>query len=323
MKIAVIGIGSFGKNHVRVIKELGYEVTTIDTNLRAIADWGDYSVLRPKGQYSGTPGICVDAAVVATPASTHYEICKYLLENKIPALVEKPMTMDYNQALELVAIAEDNNVVFAVGHIFRFHPLTSAIIGHIVGMIELDNGKILVIKSVRSGLHQPSFDCGVLWDFAVHDVDLIEYLLSKIRIYKGEIKNVHAVRGHPLGNKYEDIASLVYQRDGIYISVDVDWVSPVKERTLKIITTAGTIEADYVKEELKIHMSGHIPPERDHGEAKFNIRMGNIIIPQITHEEALKEELKEFIEAVNGNILPINDAVSCLPTIKLLSMVAT
>lgn len=328
MRIAVIGIGAFGKNHVRVLEELGHDVWTIDNNRISGARNTDYKDIL----FDGTP---IEAVVVATPASTHYEICKYVLERKIPVLVEKPMTMDYNQALELIDIAKDNDTVFAVGHIFRFHPLTDAIIQYLREFVEYDEspGKILAIKAVRSGLHQPRSDCGVLWDFAIHDVDLIYYILSHIteciyghdnsykRRYPGIVKNVHAICGHPLGNKHEDIASLVYQHDGIYVSIDVDWLSPVKERSLKIITTKGTIEADFVKEELRIHKSGHVPPERDHGEAKFNVRMGDIIIPQITHEEPLKEELMDFIEAVNGNIIPRNDANSCTLAIKILSMI--
>lgn len=326
MRIAIIGIGAFGKNHVRVLEELGHDIWTVDSNKLLGAKSSDYKDIL----YDGTP---IEAAIVATSAHTHHEICKNILERKIPVLVEKPMTMNYEQALELVELAKKNNTVFVVGHIFRFHPLTDAIIKYLREFVESGEkpGEILAIKAVRSGLHLPRNDCGVLWDFAVHDCDLVSYIISHMleciyghdnsykRKYPGIVKNIHIVCGYPLGNEHEDIASLTYLYDGIYTSIDVDWLSPIKERSLKIITTKGTIEADFVKEELRIHKSGHIPLERDFGEAKMNIRMGDIIIPQITHEESLKEELKEFIEAVNKNIIPRNNAEDCLSAIKLLS----
>lgn len=311
-KVLLIGIGEFGRNHLRTLKELGYNVITVDNNKKA-----NYS------NYKEIDISEVIAAVVATNASSHYEICKYLLEKRCPTLVEKPMTLDYNQALELVNISEYNNIIFAVGHIFRYHPLTDRLIMELKRIICKEKQKIRAIRSQRIGLHSPRTDCNVLWDFGIHDIDLIQYIFRSVSPVMGnEYLNPSASYGRILTESgVEDISTLVYSQDGIYTQIDVDWISPIKNRTLTFICSDETLEADYVKEELRIHKSGLLPISKEEGEARFNIKTGDTIIPKIEHFEPLKIEIEDFINSVKKHYDPLNAARTCLIPIKLLSEV--
>lgn len=323
MKMVVIGIGSFGKNHIRDLKELGHEVITCDVDKRFNPDFQDYKKMDLDN---------IDGVIIATPASTHYDIAKYILERCRHVLVEKPMTMNYKQAIELVEIAENNKLIFAVGHIFRYNSVTKRLITELQRVIQ-EGQDIFAIRSQRIGLHSPRTDCGVVWDYAVHDIDLIDFILNNISIIY-DIQCKTTFQGHPLGTNNEDIASINYNIQNIiiqnqknykkiddrinykiFVQIDVDWINPVKNRTLTFICSNETIEADFVKEELRIHKSGLFPGE---GEPVFSTKMGDTIIPKIMHEEPLKKELEDFIYCIKNDTKPISNARSCLPVIKFI-----
>lgn len=307
MRILLIGLGEFGKHHLRVLKELGHSVITCDSYNKE-AQITDYmtEVLPETGSY-------VDAVVITTPASTHYEIAKYMLERRVPCLVEKPMTLNYQQAQNLVNIATENETVFSVGQIFRYHPLTNRIKRELDRILDQEQGKILVIRANRIGMRNPRTDCNVLWDFASHDIDLIDY------IYSGEPVDVKCVARNVLSHNLEDIASLTYRYTGgtPFIQIDVDWLSPVKERTLTIICDKETLHADYLKNELRIYKSG-ILKTTQLGDYYFNVKSGDMIVPNIKYEEPLKLELQDFLSCVESGDETKSNASSCLPAIKLL-----
>lgn len=328
MKTVVIGIGQFGNNHVRVLKELGHEVITCDIDKKLNPDFQDYKKIDLNK---------LEAVVIATPASTHYQITKYFLENKIPVLVEKPITLSYEHAKELVEISKKNKIVFQAGHIFRYNPLTERLIIELKRVLK-ENQKILAIRSRRIGMHYPRIDCSVIWDYAIHDLDMINYILNNctnINLQSNNFSDIEISSAVLLGNPpIEDIATITYFiykiatcyyhydinsiNDGIYAQIDVDWISPIKNRTLTLICENETLEADFIKEELRIYKSGMFPISNEEGEARFNIRMGDLIIPKISHAEPLKKELSDFVNCIKTGNIPISNAESCLLAYEML-----
>lgn len=304
MKVGLIGLGEFGRNHLRVLKELGHEVITCD--IKEQADYNDYRLLILR---SG-----IDAIIIATPASTHYEIACCSLAVRIPTFVEKPITLLYSHASLLNLLSERNNTILAVGQIFRYHPLTKKLI-EVMSTEVLP--KVLAVKAQRLGMRTPRDDVGVLYDFIVHDIDLINYLFGEVT----KETKITCCKTSLLGREHEDFCVVVYTQNGMYIQIDADWITPVKTRTLTIITNNRAYIADYIKEELRIHTIESVPMSVNEGEYRFNTRMGDILIPKISHEEPLKEELKDFLKCVQTKEQPISNAKSVLPAMWMLELI--
>src|SRR5215470_9609083 len=118
----------------------------------------------------------VDAVVIATPVSTHYQLAKDALLCGKHVLVEKPLTADVNQAEELVALAQERNLILMVGHTFEYSPA----VNELRKLVQSgDLGKIYCIEAVRVNLGLFRSDVNVIWDLAPHDISILLYLLGK------------------------------------------------------------------------------------------------------------------------------------------------
>ena len=115
MDLGVIGIGKFGANHVRILKELGHAVYVSDVDKVR-----EEEIKKMYGVDSLTEKITLDAVCVIASSNKHYEIVKYWLEKKVHVFCEKPLCFTSKEAQELIDLAEQNEVILAVGHIFRF-----------------------------------------------------------------------------------------------------------------------------------------------------------------------------------------------------------
>ena len=295
MKIAVIGTGYWGKNHVRALKELMDEgkidelyVCDLD-NERAkeissnynVPYYTDYNELLPK----------VDGVVIATPSNSHYEIAKKFLESGKDVLVEKPMTLDSKKADGLIKIAEKNGNVLMVGHIFRYHPAVNELKNKIK---RKDFGRIYYIISNRFSLRQPRKDMGVLFALGIHEVDLFCYLLNK-----DYPEAIFATISNYLGNVEETAQITTYFENEIKGYAFESWIMPVygKRRELVIIGSRLSAFVDYLK-----------PNEINFFDSMINGKEvtieGSYIIP-LKYKEPLKEELKDFINCIGKRKEPV------------------
>jgi len=296
MKLAVIGTGYWGKNHVRVLKELLEEdkldklfVCDIDP-ARAKEIATNYGVPYYTN-YNELPSL--DGVIIATPSITHYEIAKKFLKEGKDVLVEKPMTLKSKEAEELIQIAEKNGNVLMVGHIFRYHP----------AVVELKNkiergdfGRIYYMMSNRFSLRQPRKDMGVLFALGIHEVDVFCYLLNKE--YPDAI---FATIENYIGEVEETAQIILYFEGGIKGYAFESWITPVygKKRELIVVGSRLSAFVDYLKpNEIKFFdsmiESGRVATE------------GSYIVP-LEYKEPLKEELKDFIECIKTRKKPIAD----------------
>jgi len=180
--IAVIGTGYWGKNHVRNYKALLMEnqieyLKLCDTNeirVKEIAE--DYNLEFTTSIDDIKNDNNITAVVIVTPSSTHYNLSKTFLESGKDVFVEKPMTLNSENAKDLVETAKKYNKILMVGHLFRYHP---AVID-IKRRIDLGEfGKINMIITYRFALGVPRKDMGVVYALAVHELDLSCYLLNQ------------------------------------------------------------------------------------------------------------------------------------------------
>ena len=244
LKIGVIGTGSMGKNHARVCAELD------KVELIGIADFNK-EIAKSVAERLDTTAFydykdlldLVDAAIIATPTITHYDIAKDFLNNGKHVLIEKPICENIDKAEELIEKARED-LVLAVGHIERHNPAVKFV------KEALDNdkfGEIITVASKRvSNFPSRIRDVGVIFDFGVHDIDVMRFLA-------GDVESVYARAGRFNEDiDYEDHANVILNfKNGICGVVEVNWLTPTKIRKLFLTCSETFVEADYINQTVK------------------------------------------------------------------------
>lgn len=232
----------------------------------------------------------IDAVSIATPTNAHKEIALDFIDKKIPILVEKPLASTSKDAQEIVDRASVNKVLLQVGHVERFNP----------AVIELSNlikkgkfGKILSIVIKRVGLFpQRIKDVNVVTDLAVHDLDIVTSILGRLPLC------VFARGGGGLIKGREDHAEIFLDYGEFGCFIQVNWVTPVKIRTLAITGTKSYAEIDYITQKMQLYESNY-RLKRPRGFEEF-IEFGEPKTRQIdlSGKEPLELELINFINSV-------------------------
>lgn len=232
-KLCVIGGGRWGLNHIRTLYEMGNLGGIVENNGTRLKDLlVSYPV---KGFLNLTDAMkeSFDGFIVATPAQTHYEIGKILLENKRHVLIEKPLTLSSGESQELVEIARKNDTRLMVGHVLLFHPAVK-MIKDIVDSGKI--GKLYYLYSTRLNFGTVRTEENVFWSFAPHDISILNYIVGKPPI------DIHAAGSRHLQNAICDVTvtQLVYG-DNINAYIFVSWLNPFKEQRLVIVGSKGMI----------------------------------------------------------------------------------
>lgn len=272
-KIGIVGTGAMGENHLRVVNSIpGFKLTCAadikEENLNAACKPFQLE------KYSDHKDMVdlVDAVMVATPTESHYPIVKYFLEHNKHVLVEKPFTIDLDQADELIDLADRQQVTLAVGHLERFNPA--------VEYIDKLVNKPLFIEVQRLGSFSPrSLDVDVIMDLMIHDLDII------LHWDKSPVKQINA-SGIPIISDKIDIANVRLEfNSGLVANVTASRVSQKKTRKLRIFQRNKYFSLDYKKKRVKI----------------FELLNGNIIedIPEIDQVEPLLNLWNNFYTTIN------------------------
>ncbi|HIE46683.1 MAG TPA: Gfo/Idh/MocA family oxidoreductase, partial [Nitrosopumilus sp.] len=209
MKIVQIGAGGWGKNHTRILSQLGVLSAICDVNSQRSKEYGEkYSVNHYETLDELLQSEEFDGAFVVTPTSTHTEIATKLLEAKKHVFVEKPMTYKSEDGEKLAKIAEKNKVILTCGYIERFNPVVS-VVKKIIKEKKL--GDLIMLefhRESRMPLHVK--DVGVIYDTSVHDIDTANWLFD-------DMPHVVFARAGNIKHEHEDFASIMlgYKDDKI------------------------------------------------------------------------------------------------------------
>ncbi len=305
--IAVIGTGYWGKNHVRTYSELANEgvidnVKICDLDEKRARELGEAFNIEYLTDYKeliSDPKI--DAVSIVTPSATHSQLAKEFMEAGKDVLVEKPMTMNAEEAEKLVKISEDTGRILMVGHIFRHHPAVKEL-KHRIDLGEF--GKIQQISSNRLSFGAPRKDMGVIYALGIHEVDMFCHLMD--RDYPDTI---FAATSRCLQSNIEETAMITMDFGGIRTYALESWLMPAygKQRDLVVVGSEKTAKIDYLKpQELQI-FDIRIAEQDYDGNTAFNVENeGSYTIP-IPYAEPLKEELRHFIKCVEDRFTPISD----------------
>jgi UDP-N-acetylglucosamine 3-dehydrogenase len=297
LKVGVIGAGSMGRNHVRVLSEIANLVGVCDISEKSAMEIGSkfnvpyFTDLETFIKETGVEAVCI-----ATPTTHHVDAAITCLEDGIDLLVEKPIAATVEDGKRIIDTAKKNGRTLAVGMIERHNP----VVKFTREMIEKGEfGRLVTIMSRRvSNFPVRISDVGVITDIGVHDIDVLRYLSGS------EATSVYALGGKVKSEKYEDHATILISfANGMEGVVEVSWLTPMKLRKITITGVEGVAEMDYVDQELMVSTSSTFDKD------KFNLWK----IPQIydmrrirvRNEEPLKRELVDFLEAIVNKKAPL------------------
>ena len=241
MRIGIIGTGSMGRNHMRVVESIP------ELELTCAADISKANLSEASSGYnietfSNHEDIVdlVDAVMVSTPTTFHYPIAKFFIEKGKDILVEKPFASNLAQSDELIEMAKAKGVTIAVGHLERFNPA--------VEYIQSRVQKPLFIEIQRLGSFSPrSLDVDVINDLMIHDLDII------LQWDKSGIEQIDA-SGIPVISKKVDIANARIQfKSGLVANITASRISQKKTRKLRVFQKNGYFSVDYKKKRVKIY----------------------------------------------------------------------
>jgi len=298
-RVAVIGVGSMGRNHVRVYSEMP------DAELVAVVD-ANPELADQVGQKNHVPAFHdyfemiaqakPEAVSVVVPTSLHYQVAKDILELGCHVMVEKPIASTTKQAYELVETAYQLGSVFMVGHIERYNP---AIVELKRRLDQNELGQIFQVHARRLGPFPTRIqDVGVIMDLAPHDLDIMRYLTGS------EVSRVHAETKRILHETQDDMfAGLVRFESGILGVLEINWLTPTKIRELYVTGQRGMFRVNYITQDLFFYENAEM-----NGESWSTISLlrgvseGMVIQYPVKKKEPLRAELETFISSVQGNI---------------------
>ncbi len=313
--VGVIGYGYWGPNLVRNFSEApGSRVVAVcdqraeRLSLAAARCPGAKMVTRPADVFADP---AVEAVVIATPISTHFDLALAALKAGKHVLVEKPMTSSVEQGERLLEAAAKARRVVMVGHTF----VHSGAVRKIKEFVDGGRlGKLFYYDSVRVNLGLFQHDVNVLWDLAVHDLAVLDYLLGG-----REPREVTATGAAHLTPGIEDVAYLTCLfDDGLIAHIHVNWLAPVKIRRTLIGGDRQMIVYDDLEPDEKIKVYDRGVDRGPTYSQLMNYRSGDAWIPNLDRTEALRPEAVSFVESVRSGQPAIADGRAGLRVVRIL-----
>lgn len=254
--LALIGIGRWGKNYVNTINSLSSCVLP-----KKFIKTSNYKDLFSEEN--------IDGVIIATPSSTHFKIAKEFLERGFNVLIEKPLTTNYKDALKLSEIAKKNKNVVMVGHIYLYNPAFL-----VVKKLFKSIGKIKYISAEGMNYGPIRTDVSALWDWGPHDISMV------IDLLEGLPQEVSAI-GYDMCN-----LKLKFP-NGIFVFLNIGWLSPVKKRNMTIVGNKSTIIFDDTIEK-KVALVDNLSRDK-----KVNY-------PSFSKELPLTAEISSFVDKIKN-----------------------
>lgn len=309
-RICVVGAGKWGLNHVKTLKKLNSLGAVVDDDLSVLQsiklnnlDCLTFSSLNDSFDYD------FDAYIVSTPPKTHYEIAKEIIDKGKPVLIEKPITLNLDEAISLNNLAKKNNVNLMVGHLLLFHPA-------FVKIKELidsgDLGDIQYMYSNRLNLGSFRNDENVLWSFAPHDIAIFNFLFN-------ELPSETVSSGIDILQKgIHDTSITSFKYSGNKMGhIFVSWLHPFKEHRFVIVGSKGMIhfEDSGNKKPLTfynktIDLNGEVP--KSNSGSSYEIEYQDKL--------PLTIELEYFISRIDKGPIEIANGDSAVEVMKILNL---
>ncbi|HST88548.1 MAG TPA: Gfo/Idh/MocA family oxidoreductase [Ktedonobacterales bacterium] len=296
LKVAVVGAGSMGMNHLRVLKDLGEEQVRLvgvaepqpaarsrASNRFQVQGFSDYREMIAEA----TP----DVVAIVVPTDLHFEVASHALDAGVNVLVEKPITATVAQAEQLIALARERGAHLAVGHVERFNPAVLEL------KRQLDSGnvgRIFYLHARRLGPFPPRIrDVGVILDLATHDLDVMRYLAGS------EVRHVFAETQQRVHQTHEDLLlGLIRFGNAAIGMLDVNWLTPTKIRELTVTGERGMYLVNYLSQDLYFYENDYTATEWDTMRSLTGVSEGTMTRLKVQKSEPLRLEWENVLAAV-------------------------
>ncbi len=310
IRVGLVGYGYWGPNYARVFTELpGSKFSALcdispEQRERALARHpqitcaGDLRELLQRED--------LDAVVVSTPASTHFEVARTALASGRHVLVEKPLALTVEHCEELCGLAEKKRRVLMVAHTFLYN----AGIRKMKECIQSPEfGRTYYLHSTRTNLGPIRQDVNAVWDLAPHDISIFNYLLDQEPVWAS------AIAMPLLGNPREDVGFITLgYAHGVIGNIHVSWADPNKVREVVAVGSGRRVVFDDLDDLESVRVfekgvtTGGARYTDSYGEFKLLVRDGDIISPKVVPSEPLKNQCAEFIASIASGTRPLADS---------------
>lgn len=299
LKVAVVGAGSMGTNHLRVLSDYPDDAV----RLVGVAEPAEAPLQRAINRFH-IPGYSdfrellaeqqPDLVSVVVPTHLHYEVAANALDAGINVLLEKPIAASLEEALALVDLARTRDAHLAIGHVERFNP---AIIALKQRLAAGDLGRIFSLHARRLGPFPPRIrDVGVTLDLATHDLDVMRYLTD------AEVTQLFAETQQRIHQSHEDLLLGVLRFDNDAIGVlDVNWLTPTKVRELTVTGERGMYQVSYISQDLYYYENDYTSTNWETLRSIAGVSEGTMTRLKVQKAEPLVLEYQNVLSAVRGD----------------------
>jgi len=303
-KVAVIGVGSMGRNHARVYSELP------EAHLAAVSDVNPQAAQDAAAKYGGRAYAdyremlakeSPEAVSIAVPTAMHEQVGMDALEAGAHVLMEKPIAATLEEGKHLIEKACTTNRQLMVGHIVRFNPSMQVLKQKLT---DGDLGRIFQVFCRRAGPFPARIrDVGVVVDLAPHDVDVMRFLTGQnpVRVYAETERRIHT--------DHEDLLwGLLRFPDGVVGSLEINWLTPTKIREVLVLGERGLFRVNDLTQDLYFYENAQVNGDLWSAlKTLKGVSEGHMIRYAIQRYEPLKAELQAFLGAVKeGKPVPVS-----------------
>jgi UDP-N-acetylglucosamine 3-dehydrogenase len=302
LKVGVVGAGSMGMNHIRVLRDFDEE----QIQLIGVAETAEVVLQQATSRFH-VPGYTdyqqmvedthPDLVAVVVPTHLHFQIAEYLLHQGINVLIEKPMTSTVEEARTLLDIAVAHNVKIAIGHVERFNP---AVIELKRRLVANELGQIFHLHARRLGPFPPRIrDVGVTLDLATHDFDVMRYLAD------ADVIHAYAQTQQHIHTTHEDLLLGVLRFSSGAIGIlDVNWLTPTKIRELSVTGEKGMFLVNYLTQDVYFYENDYTPTTWNELRRLTGVSEGTMTRLKIQKSEPLRLEYEDIFTALRQDTLP-------------------
>ncbi|MGA7722098.1 MAG: Gfo/Idh/MocA family oxidoreductase [Ignavibacteriaceae bacterium] len=311
IKVAIIGAGRWGFNHVKTAAEILNPASIIicDSSNKSLKKVNEFNpdIITTNNIDDVTADNKINAVIVASPAETHYSIAKRMLKAGKNVLVEKPITLNTTDAEELLNISSTLKLKLMVGHILLYHP---AVLKMKEGIEKGTLGRLQYIYSNRLNLGAIRSEENILWSFAPHDISLIQYFIGSNPV------KIDAHGAVFLQDGVEDTTLTYLEYPGnIRAHIYVSWLHPFKEQRLVVVGEKGmyVFEDSAKTEKLKFYSKGF---RKVNGSLEKFEEDYKVI--EFENKSPLREEHLHFYNSIVNNTEPLTDGRHAVEVLRIL-----
>ncbi|MBC8250033.1 MAG: Gfo/Idh/MocA family oxidoreductase [Candidatus Nitrosopelagicus sp.] len=248
MKVAIIGIGYWGKKHVEEYNQLGHDIIICDNDEKNVSECKEkfpFVNVKTLEQLLGDTEI--KAVSICTPNETHFQIAKKCLESNKHVFLEKPISTNLENADSLRKLSENNNLVLQIGHLYRFN---NSIKKAKEILSDISFGDVHSVYFSWTNFEQIFQNRGVILDLGIHPIDIIDY------IFGGNSKNIKC-RGWGIRQDNPEFAIINYQLHTtdnriIFVNIELSWINPIKKREMIVLSNDNTLKVQCVEQTLTL-----------------------------------------------------------------------